>query len=227
MNVSVNKTMLCSWEIAASSFNHSSNSTAHRAKSRVRLLLVIVAAAFADELDIASIDEYVELSFDNESYDMGPDDGDASRTVAFDEPEIMPTNSLDEIESGTKNSTSLHFMCEEKWITTITCQQKNWAVSRKRQCFIMDEGLWKPQNELKFELWALDFRIRHFWIVISGKSWPFRVFCGHSQNYIKLSVMRFGGFGLLGVSHQKWPERSELFDSSCSFWPGTLRSKIL
>lgn len=75
---------------------------------------MIVAAAFADELDIASIDEYVELSFDNESYDMGPDDGDASRTVAFDEPEIMPTNSLDNIENGTKNSTSLHFMCEEK-----------------------------------------------------------------------------------------------------------------
>lgn len=79
--------MLCSCDIAANSFNHSSNRTAHSAKSRVRLLLVMVTATFADELDIASIDEYVELSFDSESYDIGPDDGDASRTVAFDEPE--------------------------------------------------------------------------------------------------------------------------------------------
>lgn len=79
--------MLCSCDIAANSFNHSSNKTAHSAKSRVRLLLPIITAAFVDELDIASIEEYVELSFDRESYDNGPDDGDASRTVAFDEPE--------------------------------------------------------------------------------------------------------------------------------------------
>lgn len=95
MNVSVNNTMLCSCEMAANSFNHSSNRTAHRAKSRVRLLLVIVTAAFADELEIASIDEYVELSFDNESNDIGPDVGDASRTVVFDEPKIIPWTDSD------------------------------------------------------------------------------------------------------------------------------------
>lgn len=72
--------------MAANSFNHSSSNTAHRAKSRIRLLLVVVTDTFDVELDITSIDEYVELSFDKESYDNGPDDGDTSRTVAFDEP---------------------------------------------------------------------------------------------------------------------------------------------
>lgn len=84
MNVSVSRTILCSCEMAANSLSHSSSRTAHRAKSRVRLLFVMVT--FDDELDIASIDEYVELSFDIESYEMWPDDGDTSRTVAFDEP---------------------------------------------------------------------------------------------------------------------------------------------
>lgn len=60
------------------------------AKSRVRLLLfVIVTATFNDELEIASIDEYVELSFDNESYgEFCADAGDNSRTVEF-EPDEM------------------------------------------------------------------------------------------------------------------------------------------
>lgn len=78
--------MLCSCEMAASSLSHSSSNTAHRAKSRIRLLLVVVTATVDVELDIASIDEYVELSFESESNDNGPDDGDTSRTVAFDEP---------------------------------------------------------------------------------------------------------------------------------------------
>lgn len=81
--------MLCSCEIAANSFSHSSNSTAHSAKSRVRLLSVMVTATVDVELDIASIDEYFELSFDIESYDICPDDGDNSRTV---EPEMCGIN---------------------------------------------------------------------------------------------------------------------------------------
>ena len=81
--------MLCSCEIAANSLSHSSNSTAHSAKSRVRLLLVMVTATVDDELDIASIDEYVELSFDIESYDIWPADGDNSRTV---EPKMCGLN---------------------------------------------------------------------------------------------------------------------------------------
>lgn len=88
MKVSVNKTMLCSCEIAASSLSHSSSRTAHSAKSRIRLLFVMVTLTVDDELEIASIDEYVELSFDNDSYDIGPDDGDNSRTVVAEEPEI-------------------------------------------------------------------------------------------------------------------------------------------
>lgn len=78
--------MLCSCEIAANSLSHSSSSTAHRAKSRIRLLFETVTETVGDEFDIASIDEYVEVSFDNESYDIWPDDGDISRTVEFDEP---------------------------------------------------------------------------------------------------------------------------------------------
>lgn len=62
--------MLCSCEIAANSLRHSSNNTAHRAKSRIRLLFVTVTVAVDDELDITSIDEYVKLSLDSESYDM-------------------------------------------------------------------------------------------------------------------------------------------------------------
>lgn len=92
--MSVSKTILCSWEIAANSLSHSSSSTAHIAKSRVRLLLlVIVTAAFADEFEIASIDEYVELSFDNESYGelCTPAGGDTSRTVEF-EPKFTHTH---------------------------------------------------------------------------------------------------------------------------------------
>lgn len=56
------------------------------AKSRVRLLLlVIVTATFDDEFEMASIDEYVELSVDNESYgEFCTDAGDSSRIVEFE-----------------------------------------------------------------------------------------------------------------------------------------------
>lgn len=77
-------TILCSCEIAANSLSHSSNRTAHRARSRIRLLFVTVAVTVDDEFDIASMDEYVELSFDSESNDICPADGDTSRTVALD-----------------------------------------------------------------------------------------------------------------------------------------------
>lgn len=84
--MSVSKTILCSCEMAANSLSHSSSRTAHMAKSRVRLLLlVIVTATFDDELEMASIDEYVELSFDSESYgESCADVGDTSRTVEFE-----------------------------------------------------------------------------------------------------------------------------------------------
>lgn len=86
MNVSVSMTILCSCEMAANSLSHSSSRTAHMAKSRVRLLLFVIAAAtFGDEFEMASIDEYVELSFDDESYDeLCADSGDNSRTVEFE-----------------------------------------------------------------------------------------------------------------------------------------------
>lgn len=97
--MSVSKTILCSCEIAANSLSHSSNRTAHIAKSRVRLLLlVIVTAEFDDELDIASIDEYVELSFDNESYDVlwTPAGGLVSRTVEFEPEDANMKRELDQ-----------------------------------------------------------------------------------------------------------------------------------
>lgn len=56
------------------------------AKSRVRLLLlVIVTATFDDDCEMASIDEYVELSFDNDSYgELCVDAGDISRIVELE-----------------------------------------------------------------------------------------------------------------------------------------------
>lgn len=88
MKVSVNITILCSCEIAANSLSHSSNRTAHSAKSRVRLLLVIDAETAVDVLfDIVSNDEYGKLSFDWESNEFVLLlTGFVSRTVVFGEP---------------------------------------------------------------------------------------------------------------------------------------------
>lgn len=45
----------------------------------------MVTAEFDDEFEMASIDEYVELSFDNESYgELCMPAGDDSRTVEFE-----------------------------------------------------------------------------------------------------------------------------------------------
>lgn len=80
-------TILCSCDIAANSLSHSSNKTAHNARSRVRLLLVIVETVTFDDVLVSS-DEYGRLSFDIESNDVLPDtdDGFSSRTVVFGDP---------------------------------------------------------------------------------------------------------------------------------------------
>lgn len=73
---SVNMTILCSCDIADSSFNHSSSITAHSAKSRWRSLLVVTP------LPVELLDnEPITVDDDEcvESNDVGSDDGLVSR----------------------------------------------------------------------------------------------------------------------------------------------------
>lgn len=85
MKISVSITMLCSCEIAANSLSHSSRITAQRAKSRVRLLLIMVDDPAFDVLAIESMEEWLEYSNDVASNDAICVD---SRTVILDEPEL-------------------------------------------------------------------------------------------------------------------------------------------
>lgn len=66
--------------MAANSFNHSSSTTAHNAKSRVRLLFG--EPTVDEELEIASSDVKLVLSsFDMESIETLADDDVISRSV--------------------------------------------------------------------------------------------------------------------------------------------------